>query len=78
MKFMEASIVKEGTLFDVIVQRHGGGWLNCYFKNGIVYNGVGGKLVASVDVFSANWNVSSTSAKEQTSSNRKLGGKNVN
>jgi len=55
MKFEEASKMKEGTLFNVICKNKGSGWLNCYFKNGIVYNGVGNKLAASLGVFNADW-----------------------
>lgn len=55
MNFKEASQMPEGTIFDVIVKRHGGAWLNCYFKDGIVHREIGGKLAASVDVFEAEW-----------------------
>ena len=56
MRFEEASKMKEGTLFDVnITTGHGGGWLNCYFEYGVVHRKIGGKLAASIRLFSADW-----------------------
>jgi len=57
MNFLEASKMKEGTLFNVIVKTHRGGWLNCYFENGMVKKKIGSKLAATVDVFNADWEV---------------------
>ena len=54
MNFMEASKIKEGTKFNIIVKSNGSGWLDCYFKNGMIYH-LGGKLVATVDVFEADY-----------------------
>lgn len=54
MNFEEASKMKEGTMFNVI-QKNGGGWLNCYFEYGIVHTKIGGKLAATLNVFTADW-----------------------
>lgn len=54
MKFEEAANMEEGTVFNV-KNNSGGGWLKCYFENGIVHKKVGGKLAASIHVFNADW-----------------------
>ena len=53
---MKASKMKEGTLFNVTM-KNGGVWLNCYFKDGIVYREIGDKLAASIEVFNADWEI---------------------